>query len=104
MEFKLNKIDPEVRQRVKETTSAGKVHNKAGIFINKDNKGRKKGNQGEFNSQLNKYKKDDKNDKNKKRVFVEASKSEKIEVKAFKEEGENLSKDDKRGTILDTKK
>ena len=100
MEFKLNKIDPEVRQRVKETTSAGKVHNKAGIFINKDHKGRKKGNQGEFNSQLNKYKQD----KDKKRVLVQATKVENVEVKAFKEEGENLSKDDKKGTILDTKK
>ncbi|MBP2033814.1 hypothetical protein J2Z42_002521 [Clostridium algifaecis] len=99
MEFKLNKIDPEVRRRVKETTSAGKVHNKTGIFINKENKGRKRGNQGEFNSELNKYKK---NDKNKKRIFVEASKAEKIEVKAFKE-GENLSKDNKRGTIVDVK-
>ena len=100
MEFRLNKVDPEVRRRVKETTSAGKVHNKSGIFINKDYKGKEKNNQGDFNSELTKYKQG----KNKKRIFVEASKVEKVEVKAFKEEKENLSKDDERGNILDVKK
>lgn len=100
MEFKLNKIDPEVRRRIKETTSSGKVHNKTGIFMNKDYKNKKNNSQGDFNSELNKYKQG----KNKKRILVQATKVENIEVKAFKEEGENLSKDDKMGTILDTKK
>ena len=93
MEFRLNKIDPETRRR-------GKVHNKSGIFINKDYKGKEKNGQGDFKSELSKYKQG----KNKKRIFVEASKVEKVEVKAFKEEKENLSRDKERGSILDVKK
>lgn len=100
MEFRLNKIDPEVRRRVKETTSTGKVHNKSEIFINKDFKGKGRNNQGNFKSELTKYKQE----KNKKRIFVEASKVEKVEVKAFKEEEGKLSKDDGKGNILDVKK
>ncbi|RMC99079.1 hypothetical protein D9O40_12320 [Clostridium autoethanogenum] len=99
MEFRLNKIDPEVNRRVKETTRAGKVHNKSGIFINQDYKDKKNSNQGDFKSELTKYKQG----KNKKRIFVEASKIERVEIKAFKEE-ENISKDDERGSILDVKK
>ncbi|ADK14024.1 MULTISPECIES: hypothetical protein [Clostridium] len=100
MEFRLNKIDPEVRRRVKETTSAGKVHNKSGIFINKDYKGQKKNSQGDFKAELTKYKQG----KSKKRIFVEASKVEEVQVKAFKEDKENISTNDERGNILDVKK
>ncbi|OAA83171.1 hypothetical protein [Clostridium ljungdahlii] len=100
MEFRLNKIDPEVQRRVKETTSAGKVHNKSGIFINKDYKDKKHNGQGDFKSELTKYKQG----KNKKRIFVEANKVERVEIKAFKEEKENLSIDNEIGNILDVKK
>ena len=100
MEFRLNKVDPEVRRRVEKTTSTGKVHNKSGIFINKDYKGKEKNNQGDFNSELTKYKQG----KNKKRIFVEANKIERVEIKAFKEEKEDISIDDERGNILDVKK
>ncbi|MBV4437198.1 hypothetical protein [Clostridium tyrobutyricum] len=99
MEFRLNKIDPDVRQRIKETTSAGRVHNKRGIVINKDYKDRNKDRNGDFEKELSKYK-----GKNKKRIFVEASKVEEVKVNAFKGEGETVSKDDKRGNILDVKK
>lgn len=100
MEFRLNKVDPEVRQRVKETTSAGKVHTKSGIVINEDYKDRGKDRQGDFKSELNKFKQG----KNKKPILVKAVKMEEIEVKAFKEEKSNISKDIERGTILDVKK
>ena len=36
MEFKLNKIDVEIRQRVKDTTKSGVVHRKDSITVNKD--------------------------------------------------------------------
>ena len=36
MEFKLNKIDPELRQRINAQTSEGIVHTKKGISVNKD--------------------------------------------------------------------
>lgn len=100
MEFRLNKVDPEVQRRVEKITSTGKVHNKSEIFISKDYKGKKNNNEGNFKSELTKYKQG----KNKKRIFVEASKVEKVEVKAFKEEKENLSRDNERGNILDVKK
>lgn len=100
MEFRLNKVDPEVRRRVKEITSAGKVHNKSGIFINKDYKGKEKNSKGDFKSELSKYNQG----KNKKRIFVEANKIERVEIKAFKEEKEDISIDDERGNILDVKK
>ncbi|MEY7998811.1 hypothetical protein AB8U03_01140 [Clostridium sp. Mt-5] len=100
MEFRLNKIDPEVRRRVKETTSTNKIHNKREILINKDYRDKGKNSQGNFGSELSKYKQE----KNKKHVLVQASKVEEVEVKAFKEEGEIISRDDKRGTILDVRK
>jgi len=36
MEFRLNKIEPEVRRKVNEMTSAGKVHTKNTIQVNAD--------------------------------------------------------------------
>ncbi|EFG88213.1 hypothetical protein CLCAR_2208 [Clostridium carboxidivorans P7] len=65
MEFRLNKIEPEVRQRVKETTSAGKVHTKSGISINKDNENKNNKNGNSFASELEK----EKEKKKKKRNF-----------------------------------
>lgn len=100
MEFRLNKIDPELRQRVKETTSADKVHNKREIFINKDHKDKGKNGEESFYSELSKYKQG----KDKKRIMVQATKVEEVEVKAFKEERQTISKDDRRGTMLDVKK
>lgn len=82
MEFRLNKIDPEVRRRVKETTSTNKIHNKREILINKDHRDKGKNSQENFSSELSKYKEG----KNKKHVLVQASKVEEVEVKAFKEE------------------
>lgn len=100
MEFRLNKVDPEVRQRVKETTSSSKVHNKREIFINNDQKNKGKNGQNSFDAELKKYKQG----KSKKRIMVQATKVEEVEVKAFREEGQTISKDDGRGTILDVKK
>jgi hypothetical protein len=100
VEFRLNKVDPEVRQRVKETTSANKIHNKREIFVNSDSKDKEKNKQGNFETELIKYKQG----KNKKKIMIQATKTEEVEIRAIKEEGQILSKDDKKGTILDVKK
>lgn len=99
MEFRLNKVDPEVRQRVRETTSTNRIHNKREIFVNNDQK--KKGkNQGGFYSELNKYK----SRESKNRVMVDATKVEEVKVNAFKDEENNLSGIETRGSIIDVKK
>lgn len=38
MEFRLNKIDLEVRDKIKEQTKEGKVHSKQNITINKQDR------------------------------------------------------------------
>lgn len=100
MEFRLNKIDPEVRQRVKETTSAGKVHTKTGITISKDEKDRENKKERNFDSELKKYK----DKKGKKLFLVEASKVEEVKIDAYKEESGAPSKDEAKGSILDVRK
>lgn len=97
MEFRLNKIDPEVRERVKETTSAGKVHTKSGIVINKDNQNKKNKNEESFNSELEKQKK-------KKILSVDAIKVQEVEVPAYKEESDSQAKDETAGHILDVRR
>lgn len=100
MEFRLNKVDPEVRQRVKETTSSGKVHNKSGITINKDSKKEKNRNGEDFSSKLEK----EKNKQVKKRISVDAMKVEDIDIPVYKEEKESQSTDEVSGYILDVRK
>lgn len=100
MEFRLNKIDPEVRQRVKETTSAGKIHTKSGIVINKDNQNKKNNNQDNFDSELEKQIKK----KEKKILSVDAVKVQEVEVSAYKEEIEGQAKDEGAGHVLDVRR
>jgi hypothetical protein len=100
MEFRLNKIDPEVRQRVKETTSAGKIHTKSGIVINKDNQNKKNNNQESFDSELEKQIKK----KEKKILSVDAVKVQEVEVSAYKEEIESQVKDEEAGHVLDVRR
>ncbi|WP_446897242.1 hypothetical protein ACSVC9_09440 [Clostridium sp. LBM24168] len=100
MEFRLNKIDPEVRQRIKEVTRSGKVHNKSEIIIDRDYKDGQKRQQGDFKSELSKYR----GKNSKKHLLVEATKVEEVKVNAFKEEKGSTSKTDNRGSIIDVKK
>jgi uncharacterized protein YicC (UPF0701 family) len=97
MEYKLNKIEPEVRQRIKETTSAGKVHTKTGITINQDNKNKKNKDSSDFSSELEKH-------KNKKKISVDAVKVDEVEISVYKEGVENSDKDEIKGHILDVRK
>lgn len=97
MEFKLNQIDVELRQQVHDTTSDGKIHTKHGIAIEKDKKEKNSDNQSnKYN--LMKYKNE------MKKIIINASKPEIIEVDVFKN---NFSKEEKSvlsGSILDIRR
>ena len=99
MEFKLNKIDLEVRDRIKEQTKEGKVHSKQNITINKQNKDNDSRNRS-FYEQLKKQQKNKK--KNIKVKAVKYVKGENLDVEATKEE--NQGRATIVGAMLDTKK
>jgi hypothetical protein len=96
VEFKLNKIDVEIRQRVKDTTKSGVIHSKGSIAVNKDrNPKDSSSSYEEFKDKLSKYKKDHK-------ITVKAFKNQQYEVEVFKE---NLEKEQRNiGHFIDTKK
>ncbi|MGE5628627.1 MAG: hypothetical protein ACM3X7_11045 [Solirubrobacterales bacterium] len=88
MEYKLNKVDPEVRTRVNEITKSGKVHSKNSIIINDDHKKDKK-EEHKFEAELNKQR----------------SKGKALEVEAVLDNGVVAAEDEKFvGTILDIRK
>lgn len=95
MEYKLNKVDMEIRQRIEDTTREGMIHRKKEIKIDKDAKGKKEDK--DFSDELKKYK-----GKNKKVILVQAEKIEEIDVEAvrYKSEENSLS----RGRFLDVKR
>ena len=96
MEFKLNKIDVEIRQRVKDTTKSGIVHRKDSITVNKDRDPKDNSETyEEFRGKLSKYKK-------KHKVSVGAYKNTQYEIEVFKEA---LEKEQRIiGNYIDTKK
>ncbi|MBU3159060.1 hypothetical protein KPL37_04715 [Clostridium frigoris] len=96
MEFKLNKIDVEIRQRVKDTTKSGIVHRKGEISVNKDrNPKNNSETYEEFKGKISKYKK-------KHKITVGAYKNAQYDVQVFKE---TLEKEQKIiGNFIDTKK
>lgn len=101
MEFRLNKIDMDIRQGINDETREGKVHSKKGIEINKDksedkrqNKQQKEKPKEKFN--LSKYAKNSK-------ITIDAVKIENIEVRATKEAAPS-SKDDNKGLFIDARK
>lgn len=93
MEFRLNKIDPDLRQQINDATSEGKVHSKNSLSVNKDANRENKKN---FMHKLEKYQKD------KKKLTVDAVKSENIEIIAFKEEDDET--DVPKGIFLNDKR
>ena len=96
MEFKLNKVDVEIRQRVKDTTKSGVIHRKESISINKD-KSPKEGSKSyeEFKDKLLKYKKNHK-------ITVGAFKNAQYDIEVFREALEEEQKI--MGNFIDTKK
>ena len=96
MEFKLNKIDVEIRRRVKDTTKSGVIHRKNSISINKDrNPNDNSRNYDEFKGKISKYKK-------KNKITVNAYKNTNYDAQGFKE---TLEKEQNEiGNYIDTKK
>jgi len=94
MEFRLNKIDTELRQIVNEATKEGKVHgNKEISTIDKDGRQGKQENENDFKKHLD--------EKKEKKIVVEAIKVKEIDIEATKED--SIS-DSTFGRFLDTKR
>lgn len=92
MEFVLNKIDSNLRQRINEAAKEGKVHSAKSIIINKDKNERRKDKKEYKVERYNKQK----------RLFIDVVKTENIEIVAFKE---NIEADDiYKGSHIDIKK
>lgn len=97
MEFKLNKIDTDLRRKVNDMTKDGKVHSKNGLLINKN----KSADESEKKNFSEFYKEEQEKD-HKIKVTVEAIKTDTAEIKAEKETDEMILHT--RGTFLDTRK
>ncbi|WP_315121930.1 hypothetical protein [uncultured Clostridium sp.] len=97
MEYRLNKIDTEIRQRVEESTKEGIVHRKKDIKIDKDVPEKRE--EKDFSEQLKKY---SKKKKKAKIISVEAEKVEEVDVEAVKYKAEE--KHFSSGRFLDTKR
>ncbi|MFT8313951.1 MAG: hypothetical protein ABF633_06795 [Clostridium sp.] len=96
MEFRLNKIDVEIRQRINEKRKEGKVHSNGNVKINKVNSDKNDNSRDDkFEQVMSKFK------KGKKKIIVQAVKSESLEVDAFKDSKVSL---EDIGIYLDTKK
>lgn len=79
MEFRLNKIDTELRQVVNDATKEGKVHGNKGISkIDKDAKQNKQEDKKNFKRQLD--------EKKEKKVVVAAIKVKEINIEASRED------------------
>jgi hypothetical protein len=92
MEYRLNKIDTDLRQKINDAAKEGLVHSTKSIVVNKDKKHEKK--------KYNDYKLEN-HDKNKK-LLVDAVKADNLEINAFKEKIESEEKS--KGNYLDVKK
>lgn len=101
MEFRLNKVDVEIRQKVKDTTKSGKVHSKENVKVDNEEGERHKQ---KHNDKSSGKLREDKHNKNLK-IIIEATKEseeDNIEIDAVKECEKD--KEIKRGVFLDTKK
>lgn len=92
MEYRLNKIDTDLRQKVNNITKEGKVHASQNITINKD---KREENKEHKNLELKRYNKS-------KKLAVDAVKVSDIEIEAFKESADITNKD--KGKFIDVKK
>lgn len=105
MEYKLNKVDLDVRQRIEDSVREGVVHRKDEISIKKDGGNPEGKNKNEFSKSLKKAKQQGKKDKENKKedkILIEAVKMKAINVEASidSKDKENLTS----GRFLDTKR
>lgn len=99
MEYRLNKIDTDLRQKINDATKEGKVHSKKDIKIYKDRNQKDKREGAEFAKDLEKYE-----EKFRNKVSVSAQKVEEVQLEA----DVYLEKDPRRlikkGLLIDTRK
>ncbi|EKQ51140.1 MULTISPECIES: hypothetical protein [unclassified Clostridium] len=100
MEFKLNKIDTDIRRKMQETIKDDKVHSTKKISENKDVVEEKKF---EDRNKKNKDKNDD-TENSKKYVIVEGIKHGEHSIEIEAEKLEKISEINSKGRILDAKK
>jgi hypothetical protein len=103
LEYKLNKIDTEIRTTINEQTAEGKIHSKRSVELNSENLRERM--HRENNKQ--KYKKKEpfsisKYVKGKKTIEVRAYKSESIEIQVEKEE--ERSENSNKGIFIDIRR
>lgn len=91
MEFKLNKIDTELRRQIQEVTKEGIIHHQDGVQINRDKKKEK-----EQKHQPKKFKQENK------KLVIQVMKTETIEINAFQEDGDQELT--AKGKLLDVRK
>ena len=105
MEYRLNKIDTEIRHSINEETSEGKIHTKKGISVNKDKERDKESGQQqgshkeETKGKINVSKYIGTNEK----IMVEAVKVQNIEVQAVKE-GSIKEEKNYKGSFIDIRR
>ena len=80
MEYKLNKIDTDLRIKVNEMSKSGVVHTKKDITVNKDKNKNEDKNKEQKEFKLSNY--------NNKKIVVEAEMKNEVEVEGFYEEKE----------------
>jgi len=96
MEFKLNKIDTDLRRKLQEKTDDHKVHGKAGITVEAYNEEREKfGKDKKFAKILEEKKKT----KKEKKIIIDGVMVDNLQVEGEKEVSENS-----KGVFIDTKK
>ena len=97
MDFRINKIDPEVRLRIQNVTKEGIIHRKIDLRTNKDKKKHKNKDNKSFEEELNSFEKN-----TKAQIVVNAQQIEEIEVEAYKDEKDQ--KGSELGLIIDIRK
>lgn len=96
MEFKLNKIDTDLRRKLQEKTADHKVHGKAGITVEAYNEEREKFRKDKnFKSILEEKKKT----KKEKKIIIDGVMVDNLQV-----EGEREISENSKGVFIDTKK
>ncbi|SCN21287.1 hypothetical protein N3C_0063 [Clostridium sp. N3C] len=101
MEFRINKVDTDLRQKINDTTREGKVHTKEGVLIYKHKYDERKHQKNNKRTPKEKFeiKKYIKN----KKITIEAVKVEKISIKAEKEEALKNA-NEYRGVFIDSRR
>lgn len=92
MEYRLNKIDTDLRQKINDAAREGLVHGTKNIAISKDKPQEKRESRDYRSEQHNKNKK----------LVVDAVKTENVEIDAFKDSLQETS--NSKGLYLDIKK